>query len=577
VSEPVLFLIPARGGSQRIPGKNLQPVAGIPLVARSIRTARRAAARMAPAPHRVVCSTDDPAIAEVAEAWGAEVLARPAALATATATSADVAVHALDALAAARRPWTPSAVVLLQPTSPLVDPDDVLEAIEAFERDGLRRGVAAVSRTHPASFHVATQADGSLTRVESDARLVLSGAVYVVAPERLRATRSFVGSGTTVIELPAERSVDVDEPADLALAEALAAAAPIRPTAIAGRAIGTGLTLVIAEAGVNHDGVVERAHALIDAAASAGADVVKFQTFDPDALAAAGAPTAEYQRGAVAAGVDQRSMLAALALPPDAWPGLRAHAQDRGLLFLSSPFDDASADLLDRLDVAAFKVGSGELTNVPFLRRLAARGRPLLVSTGMAEMVEVAAAVDAIEAAGDPPLALFHCVSSYPARAEDANLRAIETMRQAFGVPVGWSDHTPGIELPLAAVAAGATLVEKHLTLDRTSPGPDHAASLEPDDFRRMVDGIRTVEAALGDGIKRPVEAERPIAAVARKSLHWSRSLAAGEAVGAADLAALRPGTGLSPALEAELLGRRTARSVEAGAAVREDDVEPAE
>jgi sialic acid synthase SpsE len=267
-------------------------------------------------------------------------------------------------------------------------------------------------------------------------------------------------------------------------------------------------------------------------------------------------------------------MLAALALHETAWAELRDHARERGIVFLSTPFDDASAELLDRLDVPAFKVASGELTNLPFLRRLARRGRPLLASTGMADIVEVADAVDAIAAAGDPPLVLLHCVSSYPARPEDANLRAIATLAAAFHVPVGWSDHTPGIEMPLAAVAAGAALIEKHLTLDRTMTGPDHAASLEPDELRAMVAGIRVVEAALGTGVKAPVDAERPIAAVARRSLHWARAFPEGHIVIEEDLVALRPGSGISPARDAEIVGRRTRRSVRAEAIVAPDDVE---
>jgi sialic acid synthase SpsE len=314
---------------------------------------------------------------------------------------------------------------------------------------------------------------------------------------------------------------------------------------------------------------------LIDAAADAGADAVKFQTFEPDALAAAGAPTADYQRTSGERSGDQREMLSRLALPVEAWPALQAHATERGIVFLSTPFDDASAELLDRLDVPAFKVASGELTNLPFIQRLARRGRPMLVSTGMAEMVEVAAAVDAVTAAGDPPLALFHCISIYPADPATANLRAILTLRSAFGVPVGWSDHSLGIELPIAAAAIGASLVEKHLTLDREGVGPDHRASLEPDDFRAMVVGIRTVEVALGSGEKTPAPAEREIAAVARRSLHWQRSLDAGIAVGADDLAALRPGTGLSPARRDDIVGRRTTRAVSAGRPVVADDVEP--
>jgi len=266
-------------------------------------------------------------------------------------------------------------------------------------------------------------------------------------------------------------------------------------------------------------------------------------------------------------------MLARLALPDDAWSGLQAHAVDRGLVFLSSPFDDASADLLDRLDVPAFKVASGELTNLPFLARLARRGRPLLVSTGMADMVEVAAAVDEIAGAGDPRIALFHCVSAYPADPSDANLAAMDTLRHAFHVPTGWSDHSLGLELPIAAAALGADLIEKHLTLDRTRPGPDHRASMEPDDFRAMVAAVRAVRGSIGSGAKTPAEAELPVAAVARRSLYWARSLTRGTPVGPDDLVALRPGAGLSPARTNDLIGRRTARSVSAGTLVRAEDL----
>jgi sialic acid synthase SpsE len=404
---------------------------------------------------------------------------------------------------------------------------------------------------------------------------MLTGAFYVVTPARLRATCRFVEPGVTLGHpVPPESAVDVDDTHDLLVAEALLAARPVRGVPVGGRTIGEGPVFVIAEGGVNHNGDVGLARRLVDAAAAAGADAVKFQTFDPAALAVAGAPTAAYQRAAGVQASDQRAMLERLALPEDAWAELQAHARARGLVFLSTPFDDGSAALLDRLAVPAFKVGSGELTNTPFLARLARYGRPMLVSTGMADMTEVAAAVDAVRSAGDVPLALLHCVSSYPATPADANLRAIETMRRAFGVPAGWSDHTPGIELALAAVAAGASIVEKHLTLDRTMPGPDHRASLEPSAFGAMVEGIRAVGAALGSGIKAPVAAEREVAAVARRSLHWAASLPAGAAVEAGHLAVLRPGTGLAPARLAALVGRRTARPVEAGRAVEPADVE---
>jgi N,N'-diacetyllegionaminate synthase len=572
---PILFLVPARGGSRRIPGKNLHDVAGIPLVGHAIRTARLAAAALPAGQHLVACSTDDGEIAAAARAWGADVVDRPAHLATDIATSVDVVIHALGTVEASGA--RPSTVVLLQPTSPLTEPSDVLGALALFhEADG--RGVVSVTRTHPVEWHQARNADGTLRAIEvvepGDAGFVLSGAFYVCDADLVRETRSLTQPGATLgFEVPPERSIDIDEPSDLDLAEQLAAARPVAAMAIDDRAIGDGPVLVIAEAGVNHNGDEGLAHRLIDAAAAAHADAVKFQTFDPEALAAHAAPTAEYQRasGEISG---QREMLTGLALPSDVWPRLQAHARECGLSFLSTPFDDASARLLDGLDVPAFKVGSGELTNIPFLERLARFGRPMLVSTGMADMVEVAAAVDAIRLAGNDRLALFHCVSAYPARPEDANLRAMGTMRAAFGVPTGWSDHTPGIELPIAATALGASMIEKHITLDRTMTGPDHAASLEPDEFDALVAAVRVSEAALGSGHKVLVDAERPIAEVARRSLHWRGSLPAGHVVTEDDLAALRPGTGLSPARQSEIVGRRTARAVEGGTVVAGGDLE---
>jgi N-acetylneuraminate synthase/N,N'-diacetyllegionaminate synthase len=244
-------------------------------------------------------------------------------------------------------------------------------------------------------------------------------------------------------------------------------------------------------------------------------------------------------------------------------------------VFLSSPFDESSADLLERLDVPAFKVGSGELTNHPFLEYLARKGRPLMISTGMADMVDVANALDGISAAHDVPIALFHCVSSYPAASADANLRAIASLRAAFSVPAGWSDHSLGIELPIAAAALGADLIEKHLTLDRGLPGPDHRASLDAVSFASMVAAVRSVEGALGNGRKEPTSGEMATAAVARRSLHWASDLPAEAEITGDDVAILRPGTGLSPARLRDIVGARTRREVHAGVAVDIDDIQP--
>ena len=326
---------------------------------------------------------------------------------------------------------------------------------------------------------------------------------------------------------------------------------------------------VIAEAGVNHNGDEDLAHTLIDVAVEAGADAVKFQTFEPSKLTSSHARTAAYQADRSDA-ADQTELLSSLTLPEKAWAGLRDHAREAGITFFSTPFDLDSARMLVDLGVSALKVSSGELTNLPFLRALAAMDVPLLVSTGMGDAVEVAAAVEAC--AGAPSLTLFHCVSSYPAPIDQANLRAIPAMREAHGVPVGWSDHTIGSTSAIAAVALGATVLEKHFTTDKSLPGPDHAASAEPAELAEYIAVTRAAASALGDGVKRRMPAEEDVAAVARRSWHAARDLAAGEMLAESDAVALRPELGISPAIA--LVGARVVRSVAAGDPITAADVE---
>jgi N-acetylneuraminate synthase/N,N'-diacetyllegionaminate synthase len=332
---------------------------------------------------------------------------------------------------------------------------------------------------------------------------------------------------------------------------------------VAGRVIEPGApTLVVAEGGVNHNGDIELAERLVDAAAAAGADAVKFQTFSTDALVSRHAPKASYQRETTGDAEGQREMLARLELGLASHAALMTRAARRGLVFFSTPFDHGSADLLERLGVPCFKISSGEITNLPLLQHVAAKGRPLILSTGMATLEEVEEAVAVIRKAGDPPLVLLHCVSAYPAAAEEMNLRAMDTLRERFGCPVGLSDHTLGIEVALAAVARGAAVIEKHLTVDKGLPGPDHRASLDPHEFAALVRGIRTVEAALGDGEKRPTPSEADTRAVARKSLVAARAIRAGERLAADMVAIKRPGTGISPADLERALGRMVIRDL---------------
>lgn len=333
-------------------------------------------------------------------------------------------------------------------------------------------------------------------------------------------------------------------------------------------------SFLIAEAGVNHNGDVELAMRLVDVAVAAGADAVKFQTFRADRIVSPEAPQAEYQKSNTGRVESQLEMIRRLELGAEDTARLFEHCHAEGILPLSTPFDEESADLLGSLGVEAFKVASGELTNHRLLRHLAAKGRPLLISTGMADLDEVGAALEVVSGAGNADVCLLHCVSDYPASPGDCNLRAIETMRRAFDVPVGWSDHTLGLHVALGAVALGADCLEKHFTSSRSLPGPDHAASLEPHELAQLVRAVREVEASLGDGRKRMQPSERNTAAVARRSVHAARSLERGRPLEAADLVARRPGTGIPAQRIEELVGRRPVRDIAEGAMLAEADLD---
>jgi len=332
-------------------------------------------------------------------------------------------------------------------------------------------------------------------------------------------------------------------------------------------------TLIIAEAGVNHNGSLDRALALVDAAAAAGADIVKFQTFRAEAEISRYAEKADYQKQTTASAENQLDMVRQLELGLDAHRIIAARCGERGIRFLSTPFDEPSIDLLvDEMDLPIIKVSSGDIASGPLLLKMARTGRPIILSTGMSTLGDIEAALGALafgyletttapsrtgfeeaylSAAGRSALGdhvtLLHCTTEYPAPFAEVNLRAMETLRLAFGLPVGYSDHTEGIAIPVAAVALGATVIEKHFTLDRNLPGPDHKASLEPIELAAMVAAIRQVEQALGNGIKIPGASELRNKPIARKSLVAARAIRAGEIFSEENLTSKRPGNGTSP------------------------------
>lgn len=345
---------------------------------------------------------------------------------------------------------------------------------------------------------------------------------------------------------------------------------------LGGRAVGAGApVLIIAEAGVNHDGDVEKALALVDAAVGAGADMVKFQHFDADRLASATAPKAPYQKDTTGSLQSQHDMLASLQLTRHELALVRDHCDDRGIECLCTPYDAKSAEELVETGFRSLKVASADAVNRPFLRHLDALGVPILLSTGMCDLVEVEAAVSDLASCHERgELLLFHCVSSYPAPMDSLNLRAMQTLEAAFDVPVGFSDHTTGVETAAWAVMAGAKIVEKHLTLDRSEVGPDHRASLDPDQFGKMVRRARLAESALGDGTKEPVPAELENAAAMRRSLVMVRDRPAGSVLDEDDLAVMRPAGGVPPSRWDETIGRTIIRPLSAGHTVRDSDVD---
>ncbi|MEY3176171.1 MAG: N,N-diacetyllegionaminic acid synthase [Planctomycetota bacterium] len=340
------------------------------------------------------------------------------------------------------------------------------------------------------------------------------------------------------------------------------------------RRIGPGSPcFVIAEVGVNHNGRLDLALRSIDVAKEAGADAVKFQTFRAERLVTKNAQAARYQTENLGVVKSQFEMLKELELSDADHERIVNHCRACGIQFMSTPFDEDSADLLHGLGMELFKVPSGELTNLPLLRHIAGFGRPMVISTGMSTLGDVEAAVNAVEAAGNRQIVLLHCVSNYPAAAADVNLRAMLSMRSAFGLPVGYSDHTLGIEVGLASVALGACVLEKHFTLDRTLPGPDHRASAEPAELRQLIAGVRTIEAALGAGRKAPCASELDTAKAARKSLVAATDMAAGTLLTEELIAIRRPGTGLPPAMKPYLVSRTLRVGVAAGDLLRLEDV----
>ncbi|WP_407399442.1 N-acetylneuraminate synthase [Anaerovibrio sp.] len=317
---------------------------------------------------------------------------------------------------------------------------------------------------------------------------------------------------------------------------------------------------IIAEAGVNHNGDIIIAKKMVDVAKKAGVDYIKFQTFVPEKLVSRYAEKAEYQKETTDATESQLDMLRKLSLSEDEFVSLRNYCDEVGIGFISTPFDLESIDFLEKMDMDFWKIPSGEITNLPYLEKIAGTGRKVILSTGMSDIQEIEDAVKVLENNGVPEIVLLHCNTQYPTPFEDVNLSAMETIARETNKEVGYSDHTKGIEAPIAAVAMGATVIEKHFTLDKNMEGPDHKASIEPDELTQMVRAIRHIEKAIGNGIKEPTASEISNKSIARKSIVAACKIAKGDIFSEKNITTKRPGNGISPMKWYEVIGKTATR-----------------
>lgn len=314
-------------------------------------------------------------------------------------------------------------------------------------------------------------------------------------------------------------------------------------------------TLIIAEIGVNHNGDISLAKEMAGVAKKCGVDIVKYQTGIPEKIISKFAPKAEYQKETTGTSESQLEMIKKVMLPLEAFIEIKKYCDEIGIKFLSTPFDLDSVTFLDEMDIDLWKIPSGEVTNLPYLIKIAQTKKPIIMSTGMCNINEIREAVECLRNNGSTEISLLHCTTEYPTPMNEVNLKAIDTMRDEFGLEIGYSDHTIGIEVPIAAVARGATIIEKHFTLDKTMEGPDHRASIEPNELKKMVDAIRNIEIAIGNGNKIPSESELKNRDIARKSLVASRIIQKGEMFTEENVTVKRPGTGISPMRVYEVLG----------------------
>ena len=568
-------IIPARGGSKGIPQKNIIDVAGKPLIAYTIE--QGLASKYIDG---VFVSTDDPDIKKVAKAHGAAVIDRPIALAGDESPTLETLQHGI-AFLEKERGITADNIILLQATTPLRRVEDIDNAISLYfdeNADAVVSGVVAPHSYNP--FWAKKIVDGRLHMMFDTVKTASrrqdlpdifwhNGQIYIAGRELLLSHGDWYRGKCLPYTCPEETFVNIDTLHELNLAENLIKQQRRRMVNritlnVGKKEIGYNKPcFIIAEAGINHNGDVHLAMKLVDAAANAGVDAVKFQFFDPPNVATPETSLAGYQQEKIGSCGNQIEMLKKMALTESEISQLKSRAEEKGLVFMCTSHSGLNEfKILEQMGVAAHKVGSGDLLNLPVMRYLAKTGKPVIIGTGMATMEEVKTVHRFLRQEGGQQTVFLHCTTEYPCPFDQINMRALTKMMDEIECPIGYSDHSLGIEVPLMAVSLGACVLEKHFTLDRTLPGPDHQASVLPDELQRMVRQIRNIEDARGKVAKMPTAGEIETAGVARKSIVYARNLPEDTVLSEDDITVKRPGKGMSPLKYFEVIGKKIKRPV---------------
>ncbi|MBS3121391.1 N-acetylneuraminate synthase [Candidatus Woesearchaeota archaeon] len=572
----IIAIIPARGGSKGIPKKNIALLAGKPLIAYTIEEAKKSKYI-----NRIIVSTDSEEIANVSREYGAEVIIRPKELAQDTTPTLPVLKHVLENV---EKEYCVNLIVVLQPTSPLRKVEYIDLAIKKLMDENCDSVVSVCKFDHSPAAIVSVEDDklqmtstnsNKFRRQDSNLYLI-NGAVYVVKRDiMMKLDNYIVGGDIRIIVMPKEASVDIDEPIDLKLAESFLKEDKdnITHIKIGDKLIGKDQPcFIIAEAGVNHNGNIEIAKRLIDAAIEAKADAVKFQTFKSENLVTQKADMASYQEKNIGKIETQFEMLKKLEMKYSDFERLKKYCDDKGIIFLSTPHtEDASEALVDL--VPAFKLGSGDLNNLPFLKKIAKYEKPIILPTGMSTMNEVKEALKTIYKEGNKQVIALHCTTNYPCPYEEVNLKAMQAMQNELDCLVGYSDHTLGIIVPVMAVTSGAVLIEKHFTLDKNMEGPDHKASLNAKELKEMVQQIRIAEKSFGSNVKEPTKSELSIMKVVRKSIVAKIDIKKGSVITEYMLIIKRPGTGIEPKYINTIVGKTAKKDITKDKLIKREDI----